>query len=117
MNCPVCGTPLRAIEKYGVEIDICPGCKGVWLDRGELEKILAMESTGGPAIDLPLETARPEIRPREAQPRYRDDHHAHDDDYDDDKHHRSQYDQHGRPQQKRRASWLGDILGGLGGED
>jgi hypothetical protein len=36
MNCPVCDAPLRAIQKYGVEIDICPGCKGVWLDRGEL---------------------------------------------------------------------------------
>ena len=46
VDCPVCGDKLRAIEKYGVEVDVCPGCKGVWLDRGELEKILAADSSG-----------------------------------------------------------------------
>lgn len=40
MECPVCGDRLRGVEKYGVEIEICPGCKGVWLDRGELETII-----------------------------------------------------------------------------
>ena len=35
MNCPVCETRMREIQKYGVEVDICPDCKGVWLDRGE----------------------------------------------------------------------------------
>ena len=44
MDCPVCGDKLKAIEKYGVEVDVCPGCKGVWLDRGEIEKILAADS-------------------------------------------------------------------------
>jgi len=29
MDCPVCGDKLRTIEKYGVEVDVCPGCKGV----------------------------------------------------------------------------------------
>jgi Zn-finger nucleic acid-binding protein len=51
MDCPVCGDKLRAVEKYGVEVDICPGCKGVWLDRGELEKILAADSGGSAPSD------------------------------------------------------------------
>ncbi|MBD3177057.1 MAG: hypothetical protein GF320_17925, partial [Armatimonadia bacterium] len=48
MNCPVCGEKLREIEREGVMIDICPGCKGVWLDRGELDKLLEMSRGGGP---------------------------------------------------------------------
>jgi Zn-finger nucleic acid-binding protein len=43
MNCPVCETQMKEIEKYGVEIDICPQCKGVWLDRGEIDKIATVE--------------------------------------------------------------------------
>ena len=41
MNCPVCDERLRTVEKYGLEIDLCPGCKGLWLDRGKLETILS----------------------------------------------------------------------------
>jgi uncharacterized protein len=40
MNCPVDKTPLKVIDREGVKIDYCPDCKGVWLDRGELEKII-----------------------------------------------------------------------------
>ncbi len=40
MNCPHCVTPLDVSERQGVEIDICPRCRGVWLDRGELDKII-----------------------------------------------------------------------------
>ncbi len=43
MNCPVCETQMKEIEKYGVDIDICPQCKGVWLDRGEIDKIASAE--------------------------------------------------------------------------
>ena len=113
MNCPVCDAPLRAIQKYGVEVDICPGCKGIWLDRGELEKIIEMEAAGGPsqeyAASVPMESRR-----REEEPRYHDEHRHHNDDHDE--HRRPKYDQHGRPV-KKRSSWLGDILGGLGGDD
>jgi hypothetical protein len=45
MNCPVCSETLSERERSGIEIDICPQCRGVWLDRGELEKILAREAT------------------------------------------------------------------------
>lgn len=40
MNCPICNETLLLAEKQGVEIDYCPKCRGIWLDRGELEKII-----------------------------------------------------------------------------
>lgn len=40
MNCPVCTESLVATDRQGIEIDYCPRCRGVWLDRGELEKII-----------------------------------------------------------------------------
>ena len=40
MPCPVCQVSLVMSERQGVEIDYCPQCRGVWLDRGELDKIL-----------------------------------------------------------------------------
>src|ERR1700741_3721258 len=42
MKCPVCKTPdLLMTERQNVEIDYCPTCRGIWLDRGELDKLLA----------------------------------------------------------------------------
>ena len=40
MNCPVCNLPLTMTDRQGVEIDYCQKCRGVWLDRGELDKII-----------------------------------------------------------------------------
>lgn len=40
MKCPNCGETLLMTDKNGVEIDYCPNCRGVWLDRGELDKII-----------------------------------------------------------------------------
>ena len=40
MQCPIDGTPLVITDRSGVEIDYCPTCRGVWLDRGELDKII-----------------------------------------------------------------------------
>ncbi|MBE1283565.1 MAG: hypothetical protein GJ676_09670 [Rhodobacteraceae bacterium] len=40
MKCPIDGTPLVITDRSGVEIDYCPECRGVWLDRGELDKII-----------------------------------------------------------------------------
>ncbi len=45
MQCPVCNVELKMAERQGVEIDYCPQCRGVWLDRGELDKII--ERTAG----------------------------------------------------------------------
>ena len=40
MMCPVCEVPLSMTDRQGIEIDFCPDCRGVWLDRGELDKII-----------------------------------------------------------------------------
>ena len=40
MPCPIDGTTLVMSERQGIEIDYCPSCRGVWLDRGELDKII-----------------------------------------------------------------------------
>ena len=40
MNCPICKVPLVMADKQGIEIDYCPQCRGIWLDRGELEKLI-----------------------------------------------------------------------------
>jgi uncharacterized protein len=40
MNCPNCNETLTMTDRQGVEIDYCPKCRGVWLDKGELDKII-----------------------------------------------------------------------------
>lgn len=46
MHCPSCGDDLVISDRQGIEIDYCKSCRGVWLDRGELDKIIE-RSTGG----------------------------------------------------------------------
>jgi Zn-finger nucleic acid-binding protein len=88
MKCPVCSVDLTMAERQGVEIDYCPKCRGVWLDRGELDKII--ERAGVPA------STRPEP--------YRDDHGHRPEPYRDD---------HGReqdPRLKRKKSFLENLF-------
>ncbi|MEM0367065.1 MAG: zf-TFIIB domain-containing protein [Candidatus Nitrosocaldus sp.] len=40
MKCPICGVELHIAERHGIEIDYYPKCRGIWLDRGELDKII-----------------------------------------------------------------------------
>jgi Zn-finger nucleic acid-binding protein len=54
MDCPIDGSELRIADRGGVEIDYCPKCRGVWLDRGELDKII--DRTG--AFDESYDYAR-----------------------------------------------------------
>lgn len=42
MTSPIDGTPMRQIHRYGIEFDVCPSTGGVWLDKGELEKLIAL---------------------------------------------------------------------------
>jgi len=49
MACPVDGTTLTMSERAGIEIDYCPTCRGVWLDRGELDKIIERNNETSPA--------------------------------------------------------------------
>ncbi|UWQ62025.1 zf-TFIIB domain-containing protein [Leisingera caerulea] len=51
MQCPIDGTTLVMADRAGVEIDYCPQCRGVWLDRGELDKII--ERSAQPAQAAP----------------------------------------------------------------
>lgn len=83
MKCPIdSNIDLVIADRQGIEIDYCPTCRGVWLDRGELDKIIERSAA--------------------AQPRRRDD----DDDDDDD---RRRYSQP-QPYKKKRSSFLGEIF-------
>ncbi len=75
MQCPTDGTTLVMSERSGIEIDYCPQCRGVWLDRGELDKIIERSATeqgawanppaapGGPRTPLRhLRPAQPGLR-------------------------------------------------------
>jgi uncharacterized protein len=44
MNCPHCKIPLLMTDRQGIEIDYCSACRGVWLDRGELDKIIELST-------------------------------------------------------------------------
>lgn len=44
--CPNDNGPMQTVQRSGVEFDMCPACRGVWLDRGELEKLLAAAREG-----------------------------------------------------------------------
>lgn len=47
MNCPNCNETLVMADRQGIEIDYCPKCRGVWLDRGELDKIIERSQSYG----------------------------------------------------------------------
>ena len=51
MKCPNCNETLVMSERQGVEIDYCPKCRGVWLDRGELDKIIEKSVPGSQLRD------------------------------------------------------------------
>ena len=44
MKCPKCHADLMISDRQGIEIDFCPQCRGVWLDRGELDKVIERAS-------------------------------------------------------------------------
>ncbi len=81
MECPTDGATLVMSERSGIEIDYCPTCRGVWLDRGELDKI----------IERSYAQAAPPAAPPQQQQR--------DPGY-----------QQGYPR-KRKENWLGEIFG------
>jgi Zn-finger nucleic acid-binding protein len=109
MRCPVDNETLVMADRGGVEIDYCPKCRGVWLDRGELDKIIERSMGGAPAPAAapmappppPQQHAAPVYQPEPRAPqgyreddrrRYKDD----DDDY--------------RYKKKRKDSFLSDIF-------
>ncbi|MBN8742967.1 MAG: zf-TFIIB domain-containing protein [Thiomonas arsenitoxydans] len=73
MNCPHCAeTTLVMAERHGIEIDYCPKCRGVWLDRGELDKIIeraaAVEQAAAPRATSP----QPVVPQSARQPNFED---------------------------------------------
>lgn len=56
MQCPVDGETLTIAERSGVEIDYCPKCRGVWLDRGELDKIIERAAPSEPPQERRTDT-------------------------------------------------------------
>jgi uncharacterized protein len=87
MKCPTCSdSNLLMTERQGVEIDYCPQCRGVWLDRGELDKIIERSTPVGPA---------PEGRHALYDRIRSDDHHM-------------EHAEHGRYGHKR--GWLGELF-------
>jgi uncharacterized protein len=83
MSCPVCRVPLAMSDRNGIEIDYCPQCRGVWLDRGELDKII--ERSGPAASAPPVQPSYPGQAPQYG--------------------HKPQY-----PYKKKHKSWLEDIF-------
>jgi len=110
MRCPVDNETLVMADRGGVEIDYCPKCRGVWLDRGELDKIIERSAGGAPAAQPAPAAAAPQRQaapiyqpePRAAQNPYRDDDRRRRDDDDDDYRHGTK--------KKRRESFLSDLF-------
>jgi uncharacterized protein len=80
MKCPIDGSDLTMTERQGIEIDYCPQCRGVWLDRGELDKIIdrAAPAAQQPPAPQPSSFSQPAAGPfsqpeRRYEPRYDDD--------------------------------------------
>ena len=90
MKCPVdVDVELVMSERQGVEIDYCPRCRGVWLDRGELDKILDRALPAGASADS---------RREPHQGDFHGDSHA------------GEHDGRDERGKKRKGSWLGDLL-------
>ncbi|WP_341905863.1 zf-TFIIB domain-containing protein [Polaromonas sp. YR568] len=99
MKCPTCpDTTLTMSERQGVEIDYCPSCRGIWLDRGELDKLLerATSAAAAPAPQAPAAVQAPagSMAPRGRHPDFED----------------SDYRSGQRYYQSRKRSWLHDIF-------
>jgi uncharacterized protein len=102
MKCPTDGTTLVMSERSGIEIDYCPECRGVWLDRGELDKIIDRAATE-PARGEPAggqqggAWANPPAQPQQAPaPRYSAS--------------GAHYGAQGQYRKKRKESWLSELF-------
>lgn len=98
MNCPHCNITLVMAERSGVEIDYCPQCRGIWLDRGELDKIIERASQ-------PVNIQTTPTQERQFNHNKMKDH-----DHDHDKHsHKDHFDDRYEKHHKKK-SWIGDIF-------
>jgi Zn-finger nucleic acid-binding protein len=94
MKCPVCPeSSLLMTERQGVEIDYCPQCRGVWLDRGELDKLIERSAVAPVVAPVAAPVAQQGPYPAPRHDEHRSSHHG---DYGHD--------------QRRKKSWLGEIF-------
>ncbi|GKT08554.1 zf-TFIIB domain-containing protein [Desulforhabdus sp. TSK] len=103
MKCPACDVHLLMTERQGVEIDYCPQCRGIWLDRGELDILIERSKTaGGGRPANPIQQQGEEYRrePYHDERRYYDEHHR--------SGHRQ--DEHYGKSGQRRKSFLEDLF-------
>lgn len=99
MQCPLCNVALHMTVRQEVEIDYCPQCRGIWLDRGELDKIIERSNAELATVRTP------------AEERQRNDDFGHGRQQPQAPYPQKQYDQHPYSQpQKRRKSFLSDLL-------
>jgi uncharacterized protein len=96
MPCPVCKIPLTMSERQGVEIDYCPQCRGIWLDRGELDKILERSAAEAPTPVAPQQPYQPQATQQMPTSGYGD--------------RGYRQDQYGRPYHKRKKSFLEELF-------
>ena len=115
LSCPKCGNPWRSFERNGITVDQCTGCRGVFLDRGELERLIEAEGQfhEGRGLARAEELGYAE-RYREHYP---SPHHRGDDDDDDDdergeRGHDREHGGYGRKRHRERGGFLEDLLGG-----
>ncbi len=101
LMCPNDNAPMQTVDRAGVAFDMCPTCRGVWLDRGELEKLMAVSRDDDPPRAEPPRQAYPQPAP----PPYRDDYRRDERHRDD---HRGGYDP--RYHKKKRGFDLFDIF-------
>lgn len=101
MKCPIDAVDLLMSDRQGIEIDYCPTCRGVWLDRGELDKIIERN-----ADDNPVE--RSGGRPDHRRPRNTSD----DDRYDDDRYDKGRRGGASGPsvKKRKREGFLGELF-------
>jgi Zn-finger nucleic acid-binding protein len=97
MKCPNDGTTLTMSERSGIEIDYCPDCRGVWLDRGELDKIIERSLTQPAAAPPP-----PPAQQGHQQQGYREQGYEQ-------QGYQQRPAQHGYPR-KRKESWLSELF-------
>jgi Zn-finger nucleic acid-binding protein len=105
MQCPVCDVTLSISAREGVEIDFCPQCRGVWLDRGELDKVIERAS----AAMAPVATGRGRDRDDDRD-RYDDRRYEESDRYDDRRYDDRRGDDDRAYRKRKKRSFLEDIF-------
>ncbi|NWJ47696.1 MAG: zf-TFIIB domain-containing protein [Chloroflexi bacterium] len=108
MRCPDCEVDLLLAERIGVEINYCPKCRGVWLERGKLDKII---ENSVPAVAQGQRAPQNPAYPPYQQPQYDPNQQYRNRDHDEDDDHDDRYEQDGNKGKKhKRGGFLGDFL-------